>query len=206
MKTFYWHEWPCCSGTYIQNMAEYHNMIYLKDAEGLYVNLYVPSEVDWSLDGQTVTLETGDRLSRIRDEHDDALARTAGDVSRSTSAFPAGRRARRSPSTESRSAMRGPSPAMGDDRARVALRRPRDDRDPDGSCARCRSTASIPIAPPSRTGRSCLRRTRPAAAGPSRWRATTELHDAAGQGRAVASLPPDQHGARAAYPLPAAAL
>ena len=47
MKSFYWHEWPCCSGTYIQNMAEYHNMIYLRDERGLFVNLYVPSEVTW---------------------------------------------------------------------------------------------------------------------------------------------------------------
>ena len=57
MKTYYWHEWPCCSGTYIQNMAEYHNMIYFKDADGLYVNLYVPSVVEWSFDGQTVSLK-----------------------------------------------------------------------------------------------------------------------------------------------------
>jgi DUF1680 family protein len=56
MKTFYWHEWPCCSGTYIQNMAEYHNMIYLHDDRGLFVNLYVPSEIAWDQDGQAVTL------------------------------------------------------------------------------------------------------------------------------------------------------
>jgi DUF1680 family protein len=61
MKSFYWHEWPCCSGTYIQNMAEYHNMIYLRDERGLFVNLYVPSEVTWDEHGQAVTLrqETG---------------------------------------------------------------------------------------------------------------------------------------------------
>ena len=28
-------------------MADYHNLIYYKDASGLYVNLYVPSEVTW---------------------------------------------------------------------------------------------------------------------------------------------------------------
>jgi DUF1680 family protein len=28
-------------------MAEYHNLIYYKDASGLYVNLFVPSEVTW---------------------------------------------------------------------------------------------------------------------------------------------------------------
>lgn len=39
--------YTCCSGSYIQNMAEYHNQIYYKDASGLYVNLYLPSEVTW---------------------------------------------------------------------------------------------------------------------------------------------------------------
>ncbi|SDR58225.1 hypothetical protein SAMN05519103_06051 [Rhizobiales bacterium GAS113] len=46
-KQFYWHEWPCCSGTYIQLMAEYHNLIYFQDGDGVYVNLYVPSELRW---------------------------------------------------------------------------------------------------------------------------------------------------------------
>jgi hypothetical protein len=37
----------CCSGTYFQNVADYHNLIYMRDAGGLYVNLYVPSDVVW---------------------------------------------------------------------------------------------------------------------------------------------------------------
>jgi DUF1680 family protein len=61
MKTFYWHEWPCCSGTYIQNLAEYHNLIYLRDDRGLYINLYVPSEVTWEPHGQTVRLRQDTR-------------------------------------------------------------------------------------------------------------------------------------------------
>ena len=56
MKTHYWHEWPCCSGTYIQNMAEYYNMIYLRDESGLYVNLFVSSEATFEQGGQSVTL------------------------------------------------------------------------------------------------------------------------------------------------------
>jgi uncharacterized protein len=55
-KQFYWHEWPCCSGTYIQVMAEYHNLIYFEDAGGIYVNLYLPSELDWSHAGRVVQL------------------------------------------------------------------------------------------------------------------------------------------------------
>ena len=47
IKTDYWENFTCCSGTYIQDMADYHNLIYYKDAASLYVNLYVPSEVTW---------------------------------------------------------------------------------------------------------------------------------------------------------------
>jgi DUF1680 family protein len=36
--------WPCCSGTYPLAVTDYHNLIYYKDSESLYVNLFVPSE------------------------------------------------------------------------------------------------------------------------------------------------------------------
>lgn len=39
--------YTCCTATYLQDLADYHNLIYYKDASGLYVNLYVPSEVTW---------------------------------------------------------------------------------------------------------------------------------------------------------------
>ncbi len=47
MKVHYWDAWPCCAGTYIQTVADYHNIIYYKDSTSLYVNLFVPSEVTW---------------------------------------------------------------------------------------------------------------------------------------------------------------
>lgn len=50
MKVYMWlpdHAFTCCSGTYLQNMAEYINMIYFKDDSSLYVNLYIPSEITW---------------------------------------------------------------------------------------------------------------------------------------------------------------
>jgi DUF1680 family protein len=47
MKVHYWDAWPCCAGTYIQCMADYHNIIYYKDAASLYVNLFMPSQVIW---------------------------------------------------------------------------------------------------------------------------------------------------------------
>ena len=39
--------YTCCSGSLSQGLADYHNLIYFKDAGALYVNLYVPSEVLW---------------------------------------------------------------------------------------------------------------------------------------------------------------
>ena len=49
-------KWSCCSGTYPQAVADYHNLIYLHDNDGVYVNLFVPSEVSWK--GITLTQET----------------------------------------------------------------------------------------------------------------------------------------------------
>lgn len=61
-KTFFWDEWPCCSGTYIQAIADYHNILYQRDAGGLYVSQIVPSEVRWQQDGTPVTLTVDTRF------------------------------------------------------------------------------------------------------------------------------------------------
>jgi DUF1680 family protein len=37
----------CCSGSLFQDVADYHNIVYFRDPNALYVNLYVPSEVVW---------------------------------------------------------------------------------------------------------------------------------------------------------------
>ncbi len=55
-KLYYWDQWPCCSGTYIQTVADYHDVIYLHDDDDLYVNLFVPSQLAWNRHGQTVTI------------------------------------------------------------------------------------------------------------------------------------------------------
>jgi DUF1680 family protein len=51
MKVYNWEAWTCCSGSYIQAVSDYCNVLYYKDAGtaegGLYVNLFVPSEVTW---------------------------------------------------------------------------------------------------------------------------------------------------------------
>jgi DUF1680 family protein len=67
MKVYRYDNFTCCSGTYIQCLADYHNLIYYKDASDLYVNLYVPSEVTWSNRGSEV---------RIRQETEYPLSET----------------------------------------------------------------------------------------------------------------------------------
>ena len=56
-KVFHPSKFPCCSGTYIQDVADYHNIIYFKDSTSLYVNLFVPSQVTWNNDGTDVQVE-----------------------------------------------------------------------------------------------------------------------------------------------------
>jgi DUF1680 family protein len=56
-KVYFPARFPCCSGTYIQAVADYPNLIYFRDAGGLYVNLFVPSEVTWNLEGNEIKVE-----------------------------------------------------------------------------------------------------------------------------------------------------
>ncbi|MBS1874443.1 MAG: glycoside hydrolase family 127 protein [Acidobacteria bacterium] len=71
-RSYLWDRWPCCSGSYIQAVADYVNLIYFRDSAGLFVNLFVPSEVSWTHNGQPVKLtqetdypETGEVRMRI---------------------------------------------------------------------------------------------------------------------------------------------
>ena len=50
-------KWTCCSGTYPQAIADYHNLIYFKSPEGIYVNLFVPSTVTWNHGDNEVNIE-----------------------------------------------------------------------------------------------------------------------------------------------------
>ena len=51
-------QYTCCSGTYIQNIADFHNQIYYKDDSNLHVSLYVPSELTWKrADGQVKVIQ-----------------------------------------------------------------------------------------------------------------------------------------------------
>jgi hypothetical protein len=40
--------YTCCSGTYFHDVAEYRNLVYFQDDQSLYVNLYLPSTVEWA--------------------------------------------------------------------------------------------------------------------------------------------------------------
>ena len=46
-KTYFDYTCPCCSGTIGQLTADYGISAYLRDARGLYVNLYTPSDAIW---------------------------------------------------------------------------------------------------------------------------------------------------------------
>jgi len=54
--------WACCAGTRIQAIADYHDLIYFKDADSLYVNLFTPATVIWEHDGTQVTLRQETRF------------------------------------------------------------------------------------------------------------------------------------------------
>lgn len=47
-KVWYGEKWPCCSGTFPQLAADYHVSTYLRSPDGVYVNLYTPSSLQWS--------------------------------------------------------------------------------------------------------------------------------------------------------------
>ena len=57
LRKYFPDKWPCCSGTLPQVAADYHLLLYFHDAQGLWVNLYLPSTLTWtSPDGAAVRL------------------------------------------------------------------------------------------------------------------------------------------------------
>jgi DUF1680 family protein len=48
----------CCTGTGMENHVRYGEFIYAQGEDGLYVNLYIPSELDWKSRETTVRIET----------------------------------------------------------------------------------------------------------------------------------------------------
>jgi DUF1680 family protein len=56
-KVYYDQAWPCCSGTFPQVTADYGISSYFHSPAGLYVNLFVPSRVQWARGSNRITLE-----------------------------------------------------------------------------------------------------------------------------------------------------
>ncbi len=48
--------WACCSGTLPQVAADYRINTYFRDAQGVWVNLYIPSTLRWVQDGAEIRL------------------------------------------------------------------------------------------------------------------------------------------------------
>jgi DUF1680 family protein len=55
-KVFYDNRFPCCSGTLPQVAADYRINTYLRDARGVYVNLYIPSTLRFVHGGAKIAL------------------------------------------------------------------------------------------------------------------------------------------------------
>jgi hypothetical protein len=55
-KVYYRDKWPCCSGTFPQLSADYGISAYYPSADGIYVNLFIPSRVSWEQNKTQVTL------------------------------------------------------------------------------------------------------------------------------------------------------
>ena len=60
-KVWYGQKWPCCSGTFPQLAADYHISAYLRSADGVYVNLFTPSSVQWTDGGGKYGLKQATR-------------------------------------------------------------------------------------------------------------------------------------------------
>jgi DUF1680 family protein len=48
----------CCTGTGMENHAKYRESIYFREADGVYVNLFIPSVLNWEDKGITLTQTT----------------------------------------------------------------------------------------------------------------------------------------------------
>src|SRR6185369_2793637 len=48
----------CCTGTGVENHAQYGDAIYFHDKDGLFVNLFIASELDWKEKGVQIRQQT----------------------------------------------------------------------------------------------------------------------------------------------------
>ena len=55
-KVYYENSFPCCSGTYPQAVTEFHNLIYYRNEEGIYITQYLPSRLQTEIGGMKAAL------------------------------------------------------------------------------------------------------------------------------------------------------
>ena len=55
-KEYHRDKWPCCSGTFPQLTADYAISVYLRDRNGIYINLYTPSRLGFEQGGARLSL------------------------------------------------------------------------------------------------------------------------------------------------------
>ena len=55
-KDYFPDNWPCCAGTLPQVVSDYLISAYFRGSDGIYVNLFTPSELNWSIGSQPVRL------------------------------------------------------------------------------------------------------------------------------------------------------
>jgi hypothetical protein len=55
-KRFFPEKWPCCAGTLPQAVVDYVISTYFRSSDGIYVNLFTPSEVEFQIADQPVKL------------------------------------------------------------------------------------------------------------------------------------------------------
>ena len=48
----------CCTGSGVEEYSKLNDSIYWRDGDGLYVNLFIPSELDWAEKGFKLRQET----------------------------------------------------------------------------------------------------------------------------------------------------
>jgi hypothetical protein len=77
-KGYHPDKWPCCSGTFPQITADYGISSYFHDADGIYVNLYVPSRLKWQQHGADMSLTQ--RTSYPHAAHTELELKTDRDV------------------------------------------------------------------------------------------------------------------------------
>ncbi len=56
-KIYHPYKWHCCTGTFSQVTADYGISAYFHDADGIYVNLFVPSRAQWTRGADRIALK-----------------------------------------------------------------------------------------------------------------------------------------------------